>query len=177
MIVIQAHHASLSCGTSLFAAPCYIAFGRHLKVPVVATVTNAFHDWLNEVSGNPANPAFVPSIFSHGQRMDFKERLTNFFLTHYLSWHMHYYTNHQLTFVKEHFGMDVPHIKDLYNDIALYLVNSHHTLNGIRPMTTNVIEVGGLHLRDDDKSPSAVRIDESCFSHCYSQYILSGYNK
>ncbi|TGZ54174.1 UDP-glucosyltransferase 2-like isoform X1 [Temnothorax longispinosus] len=136
----------------LFTAPCYLAFGRHLKVPIVTTVATVFHDWLNEVSGNPMNPAYIPSFFSeYGQNMNFKERLTNFLMTHYLSWQMHYYMNtYQLKFVKEHFGMDLPHIKDLYSDVALYLVNSHHSINGIRPMTTNVIEVGGLHLKDDN---------------------------
>ncbi|XP_011707628.1 PREDICTED: UDP-glucuronosyltransferase 1-9-like [Wasmannia auropunctata] len=149
----------------LFAAPCYLAFGRYLKVPTVATVASVFHDWLNEVSGNPMNPAYIPSMFSsYGQRMNFKERLTNFLLMHYLSWQMHYYTNRQLTVVKEHFGIDVPHIKDLYKEIAVYLVNSHHSLNAIRPMTTNVIEVGGLHLTADEDplSPEVQKwLDES----------------
>jgi len=76
--------------------------------------------------------------------------------------------------VKEHFGMNLLHIKDLYNDIALYLVNSHHSLNGIRPMTTNVIEVGGLHLRDDKPLPVCFNMNR--FSR-YSQRVLSGYNE
>jgi len=115
--------------------------------------------WLNEVSDNPTNSAYIPSIFlPSDQRMNFRERLTNFLLMHYLSWQVHYYyySNNQLKLVKKHFDMDLSHIKDLYYDISLYLVNSHHSLNEIRPMTTNVIEVGGLHLRDDDNSPSPV---------------------
>ncbi|XP_012528301.2 UDP-glucosyltransferase 2 [Monomorium pharaonis] len=151
--------------TELFASPCYLAFGRYLKVPVVATVASVFHDWLNEVSGNPSSLAFVPSFFStYNQHMSFKERLINFFLSNYLSTQFHYYTNNQLKVVKEHFGMDLPHIKDLYNDVAVYLVNSHHTLNGIRPTTTNVIEIGGMHLKDDDDplSPEIQKwLDES----------------
>ncbi|KAL0107030.1 hypothetical protein PUN28_015526 [Cardiocondyla obscurior] len=134
----------------LFASPCYIAFGRHLKVPVIATVTSMMHDWLNEVSANPINPAYTPSMFSdYTQRMNFKERLMNFWAIHFHTWQFHYYTNHHLTFVKKHFGIDVSNIKDLYKDIALYLTNSHHSLNGVRPLATNVIEVGGLHIRDD----------------------------
>lgn len=141
----------------MFASPCYMAFGRHLKVPMVGTVASVFHDWLSEVSANPMNPSYIPNMFSgYSQHMSFKERLTNFLVTHYLSWEFHYYTNKQLKLVNEHFGMNLPHIKDLYNDISLYLVNSHHSLNGIRPMTTNVIEVGGLHLSDEGDPPSPV---------------------
>ncbi|XP_050462109.1 UDP-glucosyltransferase 2-like [Cataglyphis hispanica] len=148
----------------LFAAPCFLAFGRHLKVPMVGTVANVFHDWLNEVSGNPMNPAYIPSIFStYTQQMNFQERLINFLLSNYISIQIHYYTNSQLEFVKKYFGMDVPHIKDLYYDLSLYLVNSHHSLHGIRPTTTNVIEVGGLHLKDDDPPSPEVQkwLDES----------------
>ncbi|XP_020282468.1 UDP-glucuronosyltransferase-like [Pseudomyrmex gracilis] len=151
--------------TEIFASPCYLAFGRHLKVPVIGTVTCAFHDWLNEVTGNPECSSYVPSMLStFSQQMTFKERLLNFLIRNYVSIQLHYYTNPQVELVKKHFGIDVPHIKDLYNDVALYLVNSHHTLNGIRPMTNNVIEVGGLHLKDSDSplSPEVQKwLDES----------------
>ncbi|XP_011056896.1 PREDICTED: UDP-glucuronosyltransferase 1-9-like [Acromyrmex echinatior] len=150
----------------LFAAPCYMAFGRHLKVPMVATVASVFHDWLSEMSANPMNPSYIPHMFSgYSQHMNFKERLTNFLVIHYLSWQFHYYTNaEQLKLINEHFGMNLQHITDLYNDVSLYLVNSHNSLNGIRPMTTNVIEVGGLHLSDegDPLSPEVQKwLDES----------------
>jgi len=141
---------------------------------MVVTVATVFHDWLYEVSGNPMNPAYIPSLFStYSQRMNFKERLSNFLMTNYLSWQMHYHSNSQLEFVKEHFDIELPHIKDLYKDISLYLVNSHHSLNGIRPTTTNVIEIGGLHLKDNDKLPSPVCSNENHFSQC----VLSEFNE
>ncbi|XP_025262697.1 UDP-glucuronosyltransferase 1-3-like [Camponotus floridanus] len=150
--------------TELFATPCYLAFGRHLNVPIVATVASIFHDWLNEVSGNPFNLAYIPSLLStYTQRMSFTQRVANVILSNYFSAQVHYETNSQLEFVKKHFDIDVSHIKDLYRDIALYLVNTHHSLHGIRPMTTNVIEVGGVHLKDDDPLPPEVQkwLDES----------------
>jgi len=156
-----------------------MAFGRHLKVPMVGTVASVFHDWLSEVSANPMNPSYIPSIFSgYNQQMNFKERLTNFLTIHYLSWQFHYYTNsHQLKLVNEHFGMNLPHIADLYNDVSLYLVNSHHSLNGIRPMTTNVIEVGGLHLNDEGDPLSPVCFNINHFFSYIVHKVLSGYNE
>ncbi|KAL0113955.1 hypothetical protein PUN28_011343 [Cardiocondyla obscurior] len=155
-----------------FVAPCFLAFGRYLKVPLVVTVTSIFHDWLNDLSGNPMNPAYVTSLFApFSQRMNFKERLTNFFLKHYLTWQMYYYTNQQqLPLVKEYFGLDLPHINDLFKDVSVYLVNSHYSLNGIRPLTTNVIEIGGLHVRDDNTplSPEVKKwLDESTHGCIY----------
>lgn len=135
----------------MFTAPCYLAFGRYLGVPVVAVVTSSFLSWLDDVSGNPTSLAFAPNTFSaFKQKMNFKERLQNVLSSHWLFVQMHYYTNAQLSYVKKNFGLDVPHIIDLYRDVSLYLVNSHHSLNGVRPMTPNVIEVGGLHLKTDE---------------------------
>jgi len=156
----------------MFMAPCYLAFGRHLNVPIVATVASVFHDWLSEVSGNPLNLAYIPSLFSmYTQRMNFTQRLTNVFLSNYISTQIHSQTNSQLEFVKKHFDIDVPHIKDLYRDVALYLVNTHHSLHGIRPMTTNVIEIGGLHINNDETLPP-VCLNENCsFFKSFFNYI------
>ncbi|EZA57756.1 hypothetical protein DMN91_002716 [Ooceraea biroi] len=136
---------------SLFLSPCYLAFGRYFKVPMIGLVTTSFYDWLNHLSGNQANPAYIPSYFStFEQRMNFRERLTNFLLTNMYTMQMSYYSDAQVQHVKTHFGMDVPSMDDLHSDIALYLVNSHHSLNEIRPMNPGIIEVSGLHLKDDD---------------------------
>jgi len=114
-------------------------------------VSSSLFSWIDNVSGNPNELAFVPNIYStFNQRMTFKERLTNVVMHHWLTTQMAYYTKPQSRKVKENFGIDLAHINELYNDVSLYLINSHHSLNGIRPMTTNMIEVAGLHLRDDD---------------------------
>ncbi|XP_032679120.1 UDP-glucuronosyltransferase 2A3-like isoform X2 [Odontomachus brunneus] len=136
--------------TEVFMAPCFLAFGRHLKIPIVATVTSVFHDWLNELSGNVANPSFIPGLFStYGQHMNFEERLLNFLMSHMISAQIHYYTSFQVEYVKKHFGIKDASIMDLYGDISLYLVNSHPALHGIRPYTSAIVEVGGLHVKDD----------------------------
>lgn len=117
---------------------------------MVAAMTSSFHSWLDDMVGNPTELAYVPNIFvPSSQRMSFKERVINVLISHWLFVQIHYYTNSQLQYVKKNFGMELSHITDLYRDVSLYLVNSHYSLNGIRPLATNVIEVGGLHLRDD----------------------------
>lgn len=146
-------------------APCYLAFGRHLKIPMVVTVTSVFHDWLNEMSGNEANPSFVPSLFStYEQHMTFKERLLNFLMTTMISAQVHYYTSFQVKYLQEHFGIEDASIMDLYNDVALYLINSHPSLHGIRPYTSAIVEVGGIHVNDDVDPLSPVRLNKLTFS-------------
>ncbi|EFN78495.1 UDP-glucuronosyltransferase 1-9 [Harpegnathos saltator] len=131
-------------------APCYLAFGRLLKVPMVGIMTTAFHDWLNEVAGNPYNPAFIPSLFStFEQDMNFKERLINFLMTNMISIQIYYHTSFQVEYVRKYFDIKDTSIRELYDDVSLYLVNTHPTLHGIRPYTPAVIRVGGLHIKDD----------------------------
>ncbi|XP_014479890.1 PREDICTED: UDP-glucuronosyltransferase 2B30-like [Dinoponera quadriceps] len=137
----------------VFMAPCFLAFGRHLKVPLVATVTCSFHDWLNELSGNSFNPSYVPSLFSSfGQHMNFKERMLNFLTSHLISAQILYHTEFQAEYLKKYFDMQDTAIMDLYSDISLYLVNSHYSLSGIRPLTPAIVEVGGLHVKSDNVS-------------------------
>lgn len=148
----------------LFAAPCFMAFARHLNVPLVGIVTAVMHDWHNHHIGNPLNPAYVPSLFSaFDSEMTFWDRLKNTVLTNVITFQIDFYTSYQREYVKKYFGMDVP-VADFYQDLSLLLVNSHHSLHGVRPMTHAIVEVGGLHLayKGDPLSPEVKKwLDES----------------
>lgn len=136
--------------TELFAAPCYLAFGRHLNITMIAAMTSVFQDWISGSTGYPHNPAYVPTFIStFGQKMNFWERLQNFLLTNIIAAKYSYYSNFQTEMTNKIFGMELSSIEELYEDISLILVNSHHTLHGVRPTTPSVVEVAGLHLTED----------------------------
>ncbi|KAF7382488.1 hypothetical protein HZH68_015407 [Vespula germanica] len=135
--------------TELFAGHCYLAFGRHLKVPMIGMMSSPFHDWAAHQIGVPDETSYVPNIFSgYSQKMTFWERLINTITIHYLQMQMDYYTNLQTEIVKRSFGIDAT-INDLFKNLSLVLVNSHHSMHGIRPFPQSVVEVGGLHLTND----------------------------
>ncbi|XP_003700629.2 UDP-glucosyltransferase 2 [Megachile rotundata] len=135
----------------MFLASCYLAFGRHLNVPMVGVVTAGSDEWFTEKLGNPFNPSFVPSLFtSYDQKMNFWQRLMNTFLTNMVAFQLDRYVNPQQQYVQKYFGINAT-ITDLYHDLDLLLVNSHHSLLGIRPLTMGIVEVGGLHVKDDGK--------------------------
>ena len=52
---------------------------------------------------------------------------------------------------------DMPNIREIEQNVALSLVNSHRTLQGIRPTTPNLIEVAGLHIDEDHSNFTTVR--------------------
>lgn len=151
--------------TELFFSPCYFAFGRHLKVPIIAISSNALFDFMNDPFGNPINPAFVPSsLVTYSQKMNFGERLWNTFFTFYMKNSFNQHIRAQDEYVEKYFGPGYPTVYELQKDVALVLVNSHFILNGIRPMTPAVVEVGGLHIQDEEKKlPEEIQkwLDES----------------
>ena len=133
----------------LFVGECYVAFGSHLKVPVVGMVTSKLFDWMSHPMGNPHSLSFVPSIFSgKGQHMNFIERLENTLLSSAITAQYKYYITSQLNYVEDYFGIKISSMSELYKDIAVMLVNSHPSYDFIRPMTPRIIEVGGLHVTD-----------------------------
>ncbi|XP_011297292.1 UDP-glucuronosyltransferase 1-9 [Fopius arisanus] len=136
----------------LFTAQCYIALGKHLDAPVVGLVASKMHDWLFDPFANPLNPSYMPSLFSSfSQRMTFWERLTNTFVMNVIGLQINYYLNEQIEYVEKNFNRRISSINDLYNDVSLLLVNEHFSINEIKPATPDVIDVGGLHVHDDDQ--------------------------
>ena len=64
----------------------------------------------------------------------------------------HYYKmtgDIQNELMRKYLGSDIPDIRELEKNVTLALVNSYFTLTGVRPTTTGLIEVGGLHLEDN----------------------------
>ncbi|XP_076291112.1 UDP-glucosyltransferase 2-like [Lasioglossum baleicum] len=156
--------------TEVFISPCYLAFSRHLKVPMAVIMTSSFLDWLEDVTGNPQNTAFMPNMFSaFAQPMSFSDRLLNTLLSKFFAYQLNSRMDIMSKHVKDYFGIDIP-VRELHKDIALYLVNSHHSLNGIKPTNPNIVEVGGLHVTENGNplSPEVKKwLDESTHGCIY----------
>ncbi|XP_066586589.1 UDP-glucosyltransferase 2-like [Prorops nasuta] len=136
--------------TEVFAAPCYLAFGQLLNIPVIGIVTCSNLDWLNYPTGNPMNPAYMPSLFStYTQEMNFLERLANTFMITAIIGQVNYYFGYQDEIVEKYFGPGYPPVNEMHKNLSLVLVNSHRALNGIRPLTHSVVEVAGLQFKDE----------------------------
>lgn len=57
--------------------------------------------------------------------------------------------------LRKYFGTnEMPYLGDLAKTTSVMLVNTHYSLNGVRPNTPAVIEVGGLHIREPKKLDS-----------------------
>ena len=104
----------------------------------------------DEAVGLPHNAAVLP-LYGDGNmlEMSFIERVQN--LWKYLLVDYFYHTKMRKevdTFYREHFSEDLLYKKD----VSLLFYNYHPTLLS-RPITPNVIEVGGLHVKSPNPLP------------------------
>lgn len=61
--------------------------------------------------------------------------------------------------LRDYFGNDdMPYLGELAKTTSVMLVNTHYSLNGVRPNTPAVIEVGGLHIKNATKKLDPVTI-------------------
>ena len=137
--------------------PCFLAFGHHMKIPVVGLTSSILYEWMNLPLGDSVNPAFVPnSNKGSTEYMNFPERLINTFWYFYMRHIFSYYSQPQNNYVEKYFGPGFPGIDELQKNVSLLLVNSHYSLNGVRPLTSTVVEIGGVHIKDNEEKLALV---------------------
>ncbi|KAH0949258.1 hypothetical protein HN011_000242 [Eciton burchellii] len=133
----------------IFGAQCFAAIAYALNIPLIGLSTTSMYPWLNELIAQPENLAFVPNNFlAFRSPMNFWQRTYNVLHTFYAKLYFSYLTKPQVDEVRKYFGPNLPSVWDMKP--ALVLINSHIVLNGIQPMTPAAVQVGGIHIRDDD---------------------------
>ncbi|KAK3929059.1 UDP-glycosyltransferase UGT5 [Frankliniella fusca] len=144
--------------TELFNTDCYLGFGHRFQVPVVALSTSPILPWGNARFGNPDNPAHIPCMHSGWTDvMSLPERLVNAAIVYVsvLSQRLVYEARDQ-RWVDQAFGPGTPAVRDLARDTSLLLTNTFHALSLPRPLATNVVEVGGIHITAPQPLPKAL---------------------
>ncbi|XP_011881506.1 PREDICTED: UDP-glucuronosyltransferase 2B31-like [Vollenhovia emeryi] len=137
----------------VFGAHCFGIIAHLLKVPLIGVSTTSLYPWLPSLIAQPESLAFVPSnVLSFTGRMNFWQRLYNTVRTYYDKWYFNYLTTReQDKIIREQFGPDMPGVRELERKVSLILINSHIALNGIQPKTPAAVDVGGLHVQDEDQ--------------------------
>ncbi|XP_017795600.1 PREDICTED: UDP-glucuronosyltransferase 2B30-like [Habropoda laboriosa] len=141
----------------IFGAHCFAILGEVLKVPVIGASSSALYPWTYDFIGNPGNYAFAPSILlSYPQNMNFWQRTYNFVYTLYNKWEFMSASSEQTELLRKYVSPDAPSVRELERKIAMILVNSHMSMNGIKESTPAFVEVGGLHVQEEgvEISPS-----------------------
>ncbi|KAI4497701.1 hypothetical protein M0802_007241 [Mischocyttarus mexicanus] len=86
--------------------------------------------------------------------MNFWQRISNTVHTVYSKMYYNYLTQIQDEQIRKYVNLNLPSVRKLETNISMILVNSYFSLNGIKPMTPGLIEIGGLHVDENDSKLS-----------------------
>lgn len=131
-----------------FLSNCHLIWGRYLNIPMVAIMTTSLIQWYHESLGTPSVPIFLSESINN--QMNFQQRLTSVSVSTVVDMMFRYFISEQDKYIKKYFGSGYPNSIELQKDIDLLLINTHHSIEGIRAYTPLVVQVAGLHIKDDD---------------------------
>ncbi|XP_014236324.1 UDP-glucuronosyltransferase 2B15-like [Trichogramma pretiosum] len=129
---------------------CYMILAHRWNIPVVLVSTTAMYPWMHDMIGNPENIAFSPNnMKTVPEGNGFWARLVNAYIFYRLKFSYLHQTQYQSDLLKKYYGPDAPNIRELEQSVSLVLMNTYFPINGVKPLTTGVVEVGGLHIKND----------------------------
>lgn len=138
---------------AFFLQESLVALGHKLGAPVIAVNPFGASPFINDIMGNPMNPAYTPNLFlGLPDSMTAPQRWLNLFAATVMK---AMYWNIQLRGqqrIVEEFFPDAPHLLELLrSQLALTLVNNHYTLGYPVPLAPGVVEIGGIQITDKPK--------------------------
>ncbi|XP_055313328.1 UDP-glucosyltransferase 2-like [Sitodiplosis mosellana] len=130
-----------------------LGLAGHFRCPSVVFSTSPAMKPLRDMIGNPAAVSSAP-LFKHLKKIDqlnFKQRL-GLFIEYVFEYFYVSYVNYFLfeKFYDEHFGVieNFPTFDEIKKNVSLILTTTHFSEGTIRPALPNLIEVGGLHIKE-----------------------------
>ncbi|XP_013168683.1 PREDICTED: UDP-glucuronosyltransferase 2B7-like [Papilio xuthus] len=108
----------------------------------------------SESIGTPFHPFLYPSVFRHRiNDLNIWEKLTE--LYNEFVFHNRLKSNeiHENKIMKRLFGEDTPTLQELFKKVEMLLLNVHAIWENNRPVSPNVIYLGGLHQNDKKDLP------------------------
>ena len=137
---------------------CFYALGHLLNVPIITITPSLELPWINRQIGNPIFTSFYPNFFMpHAEIKTFWDRFQNTMECHQNIYKYYITTEPQTKAIRKYISPDMPTVREVERSVALIIVNTHHSFQGIRPTTPAFIEVGGLHLDEDNSTFTSVR--------------------
>ncbi|CAK1540717.1 unnamed protein product [Leptosia nina] len=116
-----------------------------INAPVVGLSSTSPFPWANNRVGLMNNPSFMPFILTGmSTQMTFRERMANT-LYYGIANLIYYIQDKQRLVIEKHYNMPVP-LYDLSFNLTMILLNTFHTLNGVKYQVPGLVEVGGMHL-------------------------------
>ncbi|CAG7833891.1 unnamed protein product [Allacma fusca] len=125
---------------------CFTGLIYKIGAPFAMLTTLATPSVVAESTGVRLPPSFVPGILtSNTDEMNFRERLTNTFMEHFMRFFMTRNNPAMEATYRKFLGEDVPGIPAIKGNVSMIFSNSYFPLNFPRPLMPDIVEIGGMH--------------------------------
>nr|ASX93998.1 UDP-glycosyltransferase UGT46D1 [Zygaena filipendulae] len=116
--------------------------------PIVGLSSTLPMPWSLERVGVADNPSYTPiPSTTFLDKMNFYERLENTFMKLFFKYWFRYEIQlKEQEIIEKHFGRRIPDLDDLARNTSLLILNCFRSWNGNRPLSSAIIEAGGMHL-------------------------------
>lgn len=137
-----------------FNNDCMLGLVHNYGVPSIGLMSCAMLPWTPSRVGGDDNPATFPNmLLPFTDEMTFLEKLENAFsINFYKYWHKYAVRNEQ-NMLETRLGRKLPPLEEVGKNASVVLINTHHTLSGVRVLPPSMIEVGGIHLHNKKPQP------------------------
>lgn len=141
-----------------FVTDCGLAVAFKLNAPVVGMTAHMMMPWTYSRFGATNNPVFVPNhMFATGSRPTLWKKIQSAVINLGMNvYYRHIIQGSNQKLVNKFFP-EVPDLESLGRNISLVMLNQYFPLTGPRLQGPNIIEVGGMHVKEHIKINDKVR--------------------
>lgn len=134
----------------IFMDEALLGLAHHFKIPVVGVSTIGVSRWVEEFTATPLPYSYIPhALLNFPDQMSFGQRFVNTMASFFEEGLLRFLLYPKMEEIYNEAFPD-PDKPDFYtlrkSAISLVLLNSHISLAGPKPMMSNMIEVGGMHV-------------------------------
>lgn len=133
-----------------FVTDCGLAVAYKLNSPTLGITTHILMPWTYSRLGAPDNPGYVPNrVIAYGT----KPTLWNKIKSAVINFGMNTYYTHMTQRIDQKIVNkvypDTPLLEDLGKNMSLIMINQYFPLTGPRLYSSNVVEIGGMHINEN----------------------------
>ncbi|XP_072384379.1 uncharacterized protein [Diabrotica undecimpunctata] len=144
--------------SEIFVTNCYFALAKIYDAPIIGLSSTDLLPWMYQWYGSPENPSYIPVLFmDYSDKMSFFQRVENTLMLLFTKLvHLYYIAPTGNEYSKKYLGVDLFEGGDILYNMSLLLTNRHYTYQTPKPLSPNIIEVGGIHLGKPKKLPETL---------------------
>ncbi|CAL8094095.1 unnamed protein product [Orchesella dallaii] len=150
---------------------CFYGMLTYFEAPFISLATLPPWNVISQQLGTHLPPSFVPlPFFTLPEKMNFLQRVRNNLFDWIVPYILrHFYTSKLEAVYQKHLGSHYPTAEEIEANASMMLTNSHFSLNPKMPLLPDIVEVGGMHLRESKPLPKEL---ETFFSDAKDGIIL-----